>query len=109
MKTKIDSYNTITKRLKTDYPQLTDFEALKPVIQIKGNQILENGLVVSTDDLSPTGLETIAITLEYTSRMSSITITSLFQSLVEKNNQINKSPLIGAFVILIPDLMLVFY
>ncbi|MGL4585125.1 MAG: histidine kinase [Flavobacterium sp.] len=84
MRTRIDSYNTIAKGLKIDYPQLTDFEVLKLAIQIERNQILENGLVVSTDDSSPAGLEAIAIALGYTNRISTISITSLLQDLVEK-------------------------
>jgi len=44
---------------------LSDFEILSLAIQIERNQILENGLVVSSLDQSPSGLEAIAIALGF--------------------------------------------
>lgn len=65
MKSKIDNYNQIVKDLKKDYQNFTDFELLSLAIQIERNQLIENGLVVSTDDKTPSGLEAIAIALGF--------------------------------------------
>lgn len=65
MKTKIQNYNQIVKDLKKDYPKLSDYELLSLAIQIERNQLIENGLVVSTNDSNPSGLEAIAIALGY--------------------------------------------
>ncbi|WP_343626576.1 histidine kinase [Flavobacterium lindanitolerans] len=68
MRTEIENYKTIAKQLKENHPKLTDFEILSLAIQIERNQILENGLVVSTSDMHPTGLEAIAKALDYKDR-----------------------------------------
>lgn len=65
MKSKIQNYNQIVKDLKNDYPKLSNYELLSLAIQIERNQLIENGLVVSTDDKNPSGLEAIAIALGF--------------------------------------------
>jgi hypothetical protein len=65
MKITIEDYSRIAKRLKEEYPKLSDFEILSLAIQIERNQILENGLVVSSSDKHPVGLEAIAIALGF--------------------------------------------
>jgi len=55
---------TIKKRadsFKIDYQKLTDFEALSLAIQCQRNEILQNGLVVSSDYSYPSALEKIAM------------------------------------------------
>jgi len=59
MKIGIRTYTEITKELKVNYPKLTEYEILTLAIQIERNEILENGLVVSTNDNIPSGLEAI--------------------------------------------------
>jgi len=65
MKVTIEDYNKIARQLKEEYPKLSDFEILSLAIQIERNQILENGLVVSSSDKHPSGLEAIAIALGF--------------------------------------------
>lgn len=65
MKNQIQNYNQIVGILKKDYQKLTEFELLSLAIQIERNQILENGLVVSSDDRHPSGLVAIAIALGF--------------------------------------------
>jgi hypothetical protein len=65
MKNQIQNYNQIVSDLKKDYQKLTEFELLSLAIQIERNQILENGFVVSSDDINPSGLEAIAIALGF--------------------------------------------
>ena len=65
MKISIEDYSRISKRLKEEYPKLSDFEILSLAIQIERNQILQNGLVVSSSGKYPSGLEAIAIALGY--------------------------------------------
>ncbi|SDX58611.1 hypothetical protein [Flavobacterium degerlachei] len=67
MKTSIRNYTEIVRELKVNYPKLTEFEILTLAIQIERNEILENGLVVSSKDNEPTGIEAIAIALGYKS------------------------------------------
>ncbi|MGS4345103.1 histidine kinase [Myroides odoratus] len=85
MRTEIEDYQVIANKLRLDYPKLSDFEILSLAIQIERNQILENGLVVSTNDSNPSGLEAVAIALGYTNRYSSTSITSVLQELVDKD------------------------
>ncbi len=66
MKSKIEDYNAIAEKIKKEYPKLSDFEILSLSIQIERNQILENGLVVSATDKTPSGLEAIGIALGFT-------------------------------------------
>ncbi|RZK37779.1 MAG: histidine kinase [Pedobacter sp.] len=82
--TKKENYRTIVKELKSDYPKLSEFELLSLAIQIERNQILENGLVVSSDDSNPTGLEAIAISLGYTDKQLSTTITDVLLDMANK-------------------------
>ncbi|MDN3665600.1 histidine kinase [Algibacter miyuki] len=84
MRTEIENYNTIAKNLKKDYPKLSDFEILSLSIQIERNQILENGLVVSTSDKTPSGLESIGIALGYTDEQFKTTITDVLKEIVPK-------------------------
>jgi len=83
MNTEIKDYNTIAKQLKVEYPKLSDFEILSLSIQIERNQILENGLVVSTSDATPNGLEAIGIALGFTDRPFN-TITDVLKEIAEK-------------------------
>ncbi|UQD55394.1 histidine kinase [Flavobacterium sp. K5-23] len=66
MKTSIRKYAEIARELKVNYPKLTEYEILTLAIQIERNEILENGLVVSSNDNEPSGIEAIAIALGYT-------------------------------------------
>lgn len=59
MRSEIRSIYEIEKELKTNYPKLTEFEILSLAVQIERNEILENGLVVSRNDRTPSGLEAI--------------------------------------------------
>jgi len=83
MKVKIDTYNGIAKQLKEEYPKLSDFEILSLAIQIQRNQILENGLVVSSSDKYPSALEAIAIALGYQGN-NSVTTTDVLRNMVIK-------------------------
>lgn len=74
MKSKIYSYNQIYKELKEEFPNLNDFELLSLAIQIERNTILENGLVVSSDDKLPSGLEAVAMALGVKSEQGNYTI-----------------------------------
>ncbi|MND80472.1 hypothetical protein D3C80_722440 [compost metagenome] len=74
MKLQIENYNRIAKQLKEEYSKLSDFEILSIAIQIQRNQILENGLAVSSSDKYPSALEAIAISLGYEGS-NSVTIT----------------------------------
>lgn len=65
MKTGIRNFTQIAKELKVNYPKLTQYEILTLSIQIERNEILENGLVVSSNDDVPSGIEAIAISLGY--------------------------------------------
>ncbi|MCE4064346.1 histidine kinase [Chryseobacterium gleum] len=82
MRTEIQTYHRIEEDLKLDYPDLTDYERLSIAVQIQRNQLIENGLNVSTDDSKPSALEAIAIALGYTSP-SSITINDNLADLVK--------------------------
>ena len=80
MKIEIEDYNRIVIKLKEEYSKLSDFETLSLAIQIQRNQILENGLVVSSSDKHPSALEAIAIALGYEGR-SSVTITDVLRNI----------------------------
>ncbi|AOC95125.1 hypothetical protein BB050_02002 [Flavobacterium anhuiense] len=80
MKIEIEDYNRIAIKLKEEYSKLSDFETLSLAIQIQRNQILENGLVVSSSDKHPSALEAIAIALGYEGR-SSVTITDVLRNI----------------------------
>lgn len=80
MKIEIEDYNRIVIKLKEEYSKLSDFETLLLAIQIQRNQILENGLVVSSSDKHPSALEAIAIALGYEGR-SSVTITDVLRNI----------------------------
>ncbi|EJG01326.1 hypothetical protein [Flavobacterium sp. F52] len=80
MKIEIEDYNRIAIKLKEEYSKLSDFETLLLAIQIQRNQILENGLVVSSSDKHPSALEAIAIALGYEGR-SSVTITDVLRNI----------------------------
>ncbi|EFK36809.1 Uncharacterised protein [Chryseobacterium gleum] len=82
MRTEIQTYHRIEEDLKLDYPDLTDYERLSIAVQIQRNQLIENGLNVSTDDSKPSALEAIAIALGYTSP-SSISINDNLADLVK--------------------------
>ena len=84
MKTEIKDYNTIAKQLRVEYPKLSDFEILSLSIQIERNQILENGLVVSASDETPSGLEAIGIALGFTDGPFKNTITEVLKEIAEK-------------------------
>jgi hypothetical protein len=83
MKVKIDTYNGIAKQLKEEYSKLSDFEILSLAIQIQRNQILENGLVVSSSDKYPSALEAIAIALGY-EESNAVTITDVLRNIVNR-------------------------
>lgn len=68
MKIGIRNYKEITKELKVNYPKLTEYEIFTLAIQIERNEILENGLVVSSKDNTPSGIEAIAIALGYSDK-----------------------------------------
>jgi hypothetical protein len=53
-------------------------------IQIERNEILENGLVVSSNDNVPSGIEAIAISLGYTDGQFKRTITDILTEMVAK-------------------------
>jgi len=84
MRTIIEDYSKIAKDLKLDYPKLTDFELLTLAIQIERNQILENGLVVSTTNSNPSGLEAIAYSLGFKGEQIEYTITDALRDIVDK-------------------------
>ena len=84
MKIEIESYSTIAKQLKKEYPKLSDFEILSLSVQIERNQILENGLVVSSSDKNPSGLEAIANALGYTDGQFKHTITDVLKEISQK-------------------------
>lgn len=63
-------YTEIVKELKVNYPKLTEYEIVSLAIQIERNEILENGLVVSSNDREPSGIEAIAIALGRTNDQS---------------------------------------
>ncbi|TDX09016.1 histidine kinase [Flavobacterium sp. S87F.05.LMB.W.Kidney.N] len=83
MKMQIDTYNRIAKQLKEEYSKLSDFEILSLAIQIQRNQILENGLVVSSSDKYPSALEAIAIALGY-EESNAVTITDVLRNIVNR-------------------------
>lgn len=70
MKIGIRKYSEIVKELKVNYPKLSEYEILFLAIQIERNEILENGLAVSSNDSEPSGIEAIAIALGYTNDQS---------------------------------------
>jgi hypothetical protein len=84
MKTGIRNYGEITKELKVNYPKLTEYEILTLAIQIERNEILENGLVVSTNDNTPSGIEAIAIALGYTDSEPRNTIANIITEIANK-------------------------
>jgi hypothetical protein len=84
MRTEIENYHTIAKQLKNEYPKLSDFEILSLSVQIERNQILENGLVVSSSDKNPSGLEAIGIALGYTDGQFKSTITDVLKEIAQK-------------------------
>lgn len=77
---KLENYKRIAKQLKEEYSKLSDFEILSLAIQIQRNQILENGLVVSSSDKYPSALEAIAIALGYEGN-NSVTITDALRNI----------------------------
>jgi len=84
MKVEIENYNKIARQLREEYTKLSDFEILSLAIQIERNQILENGLVVSTSDKYPSGLESIAIALGFKGDNLDVTITDVLQAIANK-------------------------
>ncbi|RQO33768.1 histidine kinase [Chryseobacterium sp. KBW03] len=86
MRTEIQTYFQIEKNLQLDFPKMTEYERLSLAIQIQRNQILENGLVVTTDNSKPSALEAVSIALGYTSP-SSITITDSVKDLINTIEQ----------------------
>ena len=84
MKVEIENYSKIAKQLREEYTKLSDFEILSLAIQIERNQILENGLVVSTSDKYPRGLEAIAIALGFKVDKLDVTITDVLQDIANK-------------------------
>lgn len=84
MRIKIDSYRILARNLKSEYPKMSDFEILSLAIQIERNQILENGLNVSTNDKSPSALEAISIALGYDDSQFKTTITDVLKDIVNK-------------------------
>ena len=84
MKIKIQNYNEIVKELRMDYPKMSDFEIVSLAVQIERNQILENGLNVSTDDSKPGSLEAIATALGYTDSRVRRTITDVLKEIADK-------------------------
>ncbi len=84
MRSKIESYDTIAKQLKKDYPKLSDFEILSLSIQIERNQILENGLAVSTSDSCPVGLEAIANALGHGDTPFQVSVAESLKQIVDK-------------------------
>lgn len=83
MKVEIENYGKIAKQLREEYTRLSDFEILSLAIQIERNQILENGLVVSTLDKYPSGLEAIAIALGFRDKLD-VSITDVLQDIANK-------------------------
>lgn len=83
MEMQIQNYNRIAKELKEEYSKLSDFEILSLAIQIQRNQILENGLAVSSSDKYPSALEAIAIALGYEGS-NSVTITDVLRNIVNR-------------------------
>ena len=77
--TKIQSYEAIATDLRSEYPDLTQFETLTLAIQIQKNEILENAFNVSRNDNYPSSLEAIAISLGYTSDQFKQTITEVLK------------------------------
>lgn len=59
MKTGLRKYSLILKELKVTFPKLTEYEMLTLAVQIERNEILENGLAVSRDDHTSSGIEAI--------------------------------------------------
>ncbi|NGY38994.1 histidine kinase [Flavobacterium sp. XN-5] len=84
MKTGIRNYKEITKELKVNYPKLTEYEVLTLAIQIERNEILENGLVVSTNDKTPSGIEAISIALGYTDSEPRNTVANILTEIANK-------------------------
>lgn len=50
-------------QLKSEYPKLSDYEALKLAVEYQRNEILIAGLQVSGGNLLPSAIEMIAIQL----------------------------------------------
>lgn len=84
MKIGIRKFTEIARELKLNYPNLTEYEILTLAIQIERNEILENGLVVSSNDNVPSGIETIAISLGYTNGQSKRTIKDVLTEIGQK-------------------------
>ncbi len=76
---KTQTYSSIVKDLKMDYPKLTDYEALNLAIQIQRNQILVGAFNVSYNDSYPSALTSIAIALGYTGGQFQDTITEVLK------------------------------
>lgn len=85
MKLEIKDYSQIAEQLKGEYSKLSDFEILSLAIQIQRNQILENGLAVSSLNKFPSALEAIAIALGYEGS-NSITITDVLRDIVNRED-----------------------
>ena len=84
MKIKIEDYITVSKKLKNEYPKLSDFEILSLSIQIERNQILENGLNVNYTNNSPSSLEAIAIALGFTNDGFQSTVSDILKEIANK-------------------------
>jgi hypothetical protein len=84
MKIGIRRFTEIARELKLNYPKLIEYEILNLSIQIERNEILENGLVVSSNDNVPSGIEAIAISLGYTDGQFKRTITDILTEMVAK-------------------------
>jgi hypothetical protein len=84
MKIGIRRFTEIARELKLNHPKLTEYEILNLSIQIERNEILENGLVVSSNDNVPSGIEAIAISLGYTDGQFKRTITDILTEMVAK-------------------------
>lgn len=83
MGVEIENYNRIAKQLKEEYSKLSDFEILLLAIQIQRNQIIQNGLLVSSSDKHPSALEAIAIALGY-EESNSGTITDVLRNIANR-------------------------
>jgi len=73
----IQSIQKLAEEFKEEYPNLSDFESLMVAVQKQRNQILQEGLKVSSNDEYPSALETIAKQLGAEPQLSTTVIESL--------------------------------
>lgn len=83
MRTEIQTYFQIEKDLKLDFPDMSDYERLSLAVQIQRNQIIENGLNVSTDDSHPSALEAIAISLGFNEANEDVGVSRTLKEILE--------------------------